>query len=165
MSTLVAPWKAAVTLISSGCNALRSTFWPGLMGSILMMPPGFVFRLLEMRVGHYGPKFAALWWPDPGPVVLLLQHGAIGWVSALPLWWWFQRHPAWAQRRATRTFQGAAYGVGYYLAVNAGLLPAAFSDPWPLQMGWSVVVPSLTVHLVYGAMVAWFMRPVLKTAA
>lgn len=49
------------------------------------MPLGFLFKLLELRVGYYGPKLAALLFGEPTRWVLFLQHLVIGWVSALPL--------------------------------------------------------------------------------
>ncbi len=57
----------------------------GTFAALAMMPAGWLFRLLEMRVGHYGPKFAALYLAQPGPVALFVQHLVLGWVSALPL--------------------------------------------------------------------------------
>ena len=57
----------------------------GTAGALAMMPVGFLFRILEMRVGHYGPKFASLYLQAPGPAALLIQHLVLGWVSAVPL--------------------------------------------------------------------------------
>ena len=57
----------------------------GTVGALAMMPVGFLFRALEMRVVHYGPKFAALYLQAPGPLALFLQHLVLGWVSESPL--------------------------------------------------------------------------------
>jgi hypothetical protein len=57
----------------------------GTLGALAMMPAGFFFRALQMRVGHYGPKFAELYLSSPGPLALFMQHIVLGWVSAVPL--------------------------------------------------------------------------------
>ena len=53
----------------------------GTFGALAMMPVGFFFRALEMRVGHYGPKFASLYLEDPSRAALFIQHMILGWVS------------------------------------------------------------------------------------
>lgn len=123
-----------------------------------MMPPGLLFRWTGWRVGHYGPKFAALFIENPSPVAMLIQHFVIGWVSAFPIVLLWAQWPC----RTLKSIQllGLAYGALYYLTVNAWLLPWAFKDPFPLTMGWQTVIPSLLIHLVYGWGVAlgwWWM--------
>ena len=49
----------------------------GTFGALVMMPFGFLFRALEMRVGHYGPKFASLYLEDPGRAALFMQLCAV----------------------------------------------------------------------------------------
>lgn len=126
----------------------------GTIASLVMMPPGFVFQALGLRVGHYGPKFAQLWVDQPTPPLLFAQHLVLGWVSALPLLWWLVRtpagsHPVWA---------GAAYGAAYYVMVNSLALPLYFGDPLPWQLGLPTVLPSLVVHIIYGASIGWTAR-------
>jgi hypothetical protein len=122
----------------------------GTVGAIAMMPVGFVFRALQMRVGHYGPKFAELYLSSPGPAALFVQHIVLGWVSAVPLAFL----PLHRMSRLTVSLAGAAYGALYYVAVNALALPIYFRDTLPWSLGWSVVVPSLIVHVVFGVAAA-----------
>lgn len=126
----------------------------GTAAALAMMPAGFIFRALGMRVGHYGPKFAGLYLTDPGPLALFAQHLVLGWVSVLPLCWlaWERRPPSHAVR------MGAVYGAAYYVAVNSLALPLYFGDPLPWQLGIDVMVPSLVVHIVFGVVAAWAMR-------
>jgi len=131
-------------------EALRS----GTIASVVMMPFGFFFKWLGLRVGHYGPKLAeALFGAQPEPwmqLLLLAQHFLIGWVSAVPLLaFWLWRSP-----RAIRLVDGLAFGALYYVAVNALALPWVFGDPFPWQLGWPYIYPSLVVHLVFGISIA-----------
>ncbi|HEX5738948.1 MAG TPA: hypothetical protein VFY22_10585 [Hydrogenophaga sp.] len=122
----------------------------GTVGALAMMPAGFLFRALQMRVGHYGPKFAELYLSAPGPAALFAQHMVLGWLSAVPLVLLpLHRMPGLAVSLA-----GAVYGALYYAAVNALALPLYFGDQLPWRLGWSVVVPSLVVHVVFGMAVA-----------
>ena len=131
-------------------EALRS----GTIASLAMMPFGLLFKSMGLRVGHYGPKVGeALFDHQPAPwmpVLLLVQHFVIGWLSALPLlMFWLWRAP-----RAVRLGDGLLYGLAYYLAVNALALPWLFGDAFPWQLGWSTIYPSLVVHLVFGVSIA-----------
>lgn len=131
-------------------EALRS----GTVASLAMMPFGLFFKWRGLRVGHYGPKVGEALFglqPDPWMAVLLLaQHFVIGWLSAVPLlWFWLWRAP-----RPIRISDGLLYGLAYYLAVNALALPGLFGDVFPWQLGWSTIYPSLVVHLVFGASIA-----------
>ena len=131
-------------------EALRS----GTIASLAMMPFGLLFKWVGLRVGHYGPKVGEALFghqPDPWmPVLLLVQHFVIGWLSALPLlMFWLWRAP-----RAIRLGDGLLYGLAYYLAVNALALPWLFGDAFPWQLGWSTIYPSLVVHLVFGVSIA-----------
>lgn len=123
----------------------------GTIASLVMMPPGFVFQALGLRVGHYGPKFAGLLVDAPTPAYLFAQHLVLGWVSAVPLLAWLTR--AWASRHPVTA--GAVYGAAYYVAVNSLGLPWWFGDPTPWQIGPATVIPSLVVHLVYGASIGY----------
>ena len=122
----------------------------GTVGAIAMMPAGFIFRALQMRVGHYGPKFAELYLSSPGPAALFVQHIVLGWISAVPL----ALLPLHRMTGLTVSLVGAAYGALYYVVVNALALPIYFGDSLPWSLGWSVVVPSLSVHVVFGVAVA-----------
>lgn len=121
----------------------------GTIASLAMMPFGFLFQFLGLRVGHYGPKFAALLFGEPSRLVLFVQHLVIGWVSALPLLVILLRLRL--HRTMSATAMGAAYGFFYYVLVNSWALPLLFGDPTPWQLGFAVIYPSLVVHLVFGA--------------
>ena len=131
-------------------EALRS----GTIASVAMMPFGFFFKWLGLRVGHYGPKLGeVLFGAQPEPwmqLLLLAQHFLIGWASAVPLLaFWL-----WRSARAIRLRDGLIFGALYYVAVNALALPWVFGDPYPWQLGWSYIYPSLVVHLVFGVSIA-----------
>ena len=125
---------------------LKESVRSGTIASLVMMPLGFLFKVLDLRVGHYGPKLAAVLFGESTRLVLFLQHLAIGWVSALPLLLILIYVPALSAPVAT----GALYGIGYYAVVNSLALPLLFGDPTPWQLGFSFVYPSLLVHLVFG---------------
>lgn len=123
----------------------------GTIASLVMMPAGFLFKALDLRVGHYGPKLGALLFGDPTPAVLFMQHMVIGWVSALPL----VLALVVVQGLRRRIWLGTLYGLAYYLLVNSLILPLAFGDPLPWQLGLAFIVPSLVVHLIYGASIGF----------
>ena len=135
-------------------EALRS----GTIASIVMMPVGFLFKALGLRVGHYGPKLGELLFglqPEPLMQVLLLaQHLFIGWLSTVPLLLFWR----WTSPRSPSLADGLMYGALYYLTVNALALPAVFGDLFPWQLGWSYVYPSLMVHLIFGLSLAVTVR-------
>lgn len=140
---------------------LREALRSGTIASLVMMPPGLLFQALGWRVGHYGPKFAALWASEPGPLLLIAQHLVIGWVSAIPLLW-AMRFSAVARRSV---LAGTGYGLLYYVVVNSLGLPLYFGDPLPWQLGLRTVVPSLIVHLVFGASIGWTARRFARASA
>ena len=147
LATMTAP---SHTLRRIAIEALRS----GTIASVVMMPFGFLFKWLGLRVGHYGPKLGeVLFGAQPEPwmqLLLLAQHLLIGWVSAVPLLvFWLWRSP-----RAIRLADGLVFGALYYVAVNALALPWAFGDPYPWQLGGAYIYPSLVVHLVFGISIA-----------
>lgn len=138
---------------------LREILRSGTIASLVMMPAGLAFQAMGWRIGHYGPKFAALWIAQPGPAVLFVQHLVIGWVSTWPLLWLMVK---------TRIGQwslaaGAGYGIAYYVAVNSLALPLAFGDPLPWQLGARTVLPSLLVHLIFGASIGLTARRFVLT--
>lgn len=138
------------------CETLRC----GTGASLAMMPFGLAFRMADLRVGHYGPKVAALLVDDPGPLFLFVQHLFIGWLSALPL----VAVLVLTRIRVSPTGLGAVYGLLYYLVINALALPLYFGDPLPAQLGVAYVVPSLVVHLVFGAVVGFAGRRLSSVA-
>jgi len=111
-----------------------------------MMPFGFFFRLLDLRIGHYGPKVADFLFGNSSLGVLLVQHVVIGWLSALPLLLILVRF----QRLGAPAAIGAVYGLVYYVALNSLALPLFFGDPTPWESGLNVIYPSLVVHVVFG---------------
>ena len=122
----------------------------GTAGALAMMPAGLVFRALDMRVGHYGPKFAELYMSAPGPVALFFQHLVLGWISAIPLCLF-----SLSKRSLAYTLVlGCAYGALYYVLINSFALPVYFGDSLPWSLGISVVFPSLAIHMIFGAVVA-----------
>lgn len=131
---------------------LIESFRSGTIASLVIVPLAPLFRAAGLRVGHYGPKFAALFFDDPQPWLLFVQHLVIGWLSALPLLLvLIISRVAAAWPRAT----GAAYGAAYYVAVNSLALPLYFGDATPWQLGWSTVYPSLLGHIIYGVSIGW----------
>lgn len=135
---------------------LIETLKSGTIASLVMMPFGFAFKAMGMRVGHYGPKFGALFVQDPTPFFLFVQHIVLGWLSALPLLVLLSRIPP-----NFSLVTGGLYGAGYYVLVNSLALPLYFEDPLPWQLGASFVLPSLVVHVVFGASVSYFSRRVV----
>ncbi|QTN27914.1 hypothetical protein HZ993_22095 [Rhodoferax sp. AJA081-3] len=126
----------------------------GSFAALAMVPFGFAFRVTGMRVGHYGPKFAELYSTNPGPALLFAQHMVLGWISAVPLVWAL----AGVRSYAVALLMGAAYGVAYYVVINALALPIYFADMLPWNLGLPTVVPSLVVHAVFGLAVAYAER-------
>lgn len=126
----------------------------GTIASIAMIPFGFLFQLLELRVGHYGKKLLEVFFTDLPPLtfrlLMFIEHFAIGWLSAAPLLILLvlskNRLPAWSV--------GATYCVVYYVALNSLALPLSFGDRTPWELGFSVMYPSLTIHIVFGVCIA-----------
>lgn len=129
---------------------LRDCVRSGTLAALAMVPFGLLFKLMGLRVGHYGPLLAQWLFGQAGPVLLFVQHLVLGWVSALPL---LALLPS-GLPLARRLGWGAAYGAAYYVLLNSLALPLAFGDPLPWQLGWPFIYPSLVVHLVFGMVVA-----------
>jgi len=146
----------------SAAPELRSLLWEGLksgtLAALAMVPFGLAFRAAGLRVGYYGPKFAALYLPDPTPPLLFAQHIVLGWISALPLVLLIAR----VALPFGPVAAGALYGVLYYVAVNSLALPLTFGDPTPWQLGLDVIVPSLVVHLVFGTTIGYVSRHIAR---
>lgn len=126
----------------------------GTVAALAMMPFGAAFRAAGLRVGHYGPKFASLFVTDPGPVFLFVQHIVLGWISALPLVAWLLLRPP----RVPPVVLGALYGAAYYVVVNSVALPVYFGDRLPWVLGVGTVLPSLVIHVVFGAVIGYMCR-------
>lgn len=135
-------------------HLLFETLKSGTIASLAMMPFGFAFRALGLRVGHYGPKFAALFVDDPGPVFQFVQHIVLGWLSAAPLVLLL----CFRRIALPPVITGSLYGVAYYVAVNSLALPLYFGDELPWQKGIATILPSLVIHIVFGACVGYFSR-------
>jgi hypothetical protein len=125
------------------------SFFSGIFASIIIIPLSPLFKHFGLRIGHYGPKFAALFVDDAQPWMLFTQHLLIGWLSALPLLLILEATAAgrWPVRA------GALYGFCYYMMINSLVLPLYFHDPTPWQIGWSTVYPSLIGHILFGTAV------------
>ena len=135
-----------------------ATLWSGTIASLVMMPAGFLFKTLGLRVGHYGPQLGRILFGDPSPLLLFIQHLVIGWLSAVPLLIFLVKI-----RLPIRPWiTGALYGAAYYVAVNSLLLPLAFGDPTPWQLGFAFIYPSLVVHLIFGTAVGLAAGPYLR---
>lgn len=119
----------------------------GTIASLVIVPLSPLFKAVGLRIGHYGPKFAALFFDDPQPWLLFVQHLVIGCVSALPLLVILARTRAGKQP----VLAGAGYGAAYYVVINSLALPIYFGDPLPWQLGSATVLPSLIGHIIFGA--------------
>jgi uncharacterized membrane protein YagU involved in acid resistance len=119
----------------------------GTIASLVIVPLAPLFKAAGLRIGHYGPKFASLFFDNPQPWLLFAQHLVIGWLSALPLLVILAQTGAGKQP----ILSGAIYGAAYYVAVNSLALPVYFGDPLPWQLGAATVLPSLVGHIIYGA--------------
>jgi len=130
---------------------IRESLRSGTIASLVIMPVGFLFRFLGLRIGHYGPKLGALLFGNVAEpwfqVLLLVQHFIIGWLSTAPLLLFL----VFARYRGSPILYGAIYGAGYYVVVNSLFLPIAFGDPTPWQIGLGTLYPSLIGHIIFGA--------------
>lgn len=132
----------------------------GTIASLVIMPLSPLFKAAGLRIGHYGPMFAALFFDNPQPWLLFAQHLVIGWGSALPLLVMLAKTSAGRQP----LLAGAAYGAGYYAAVNSLALPIYFGDTLPWQLGTATVLPSLVGHILYGASLGMTSKRFVLTA-
>lgn len=123
----------------------------GTIASLVIVPLSPIFKAAGLRIGHYGPKFAALLFESTEPWVLFLQHLVIGCLSAFPLLF-FLANVIHGRRPV---FVGGLYGAAYYVVVNSLVLPIYFGDLLPWQMGFGTVWPSLIGHIIYGASIGF----------
>jgi uncharacterized membrane protein YagU involved in acid resistance len=131
----------------------------GTIAALVIVPLSPLFKAAGLRIGHYGPKFASLFFDDPQPWLLFVQHLVVGWISALPLLVILARTGA-----GTRPILASAvYGAAYYVAVNSLGLPLYFGDSLPWQLGAATVLPSLFGHIIYGTSIGLTSRRFLTT--
>ena len=132
----------------------------GTIASLVIVPLSPLFKAFGLRIGHYGPKFAALFFDDPQPWLLFIQHLLIGCLSAVPLLVILVRTDAgrWP------ILAGATYGALYYVAVNSLALPIFFGDPTPWQLGAATILPSLIGHVIFGMAIGLTSRRFVTTA-
>jgi len=139
-----------VAIVPWAKEALRS----GLIAGLAMIPFGMAFRAMGYRINEYGLKVVdTLFGHAPGGARFALfvgEHFLISCLAAPPLLLALRA----TRGRISALLTGAAYGAGFYAAVNSLALPWLYGDPTPWQLGWPVVYPSLTVHLVYGLSIA-----------
>jgi len=116
-----------------------------------MIPFAALFRFLGLRINEYGRKTLELVVGPVAPpwqhVLTFGQHLLISWAAAIPLLLLLRR----SEGRRARLAIGLAYGAAFYVVVNSWGLPLYFGDPTPWTLGFATVLPSLAVHLVYGA--------------
>lgn len=138
--------------------ALRS----GTVAGLAMVPFAAMFRGLGLRVNEYGRKTLELTMGQvESPLrelLMFVQHMLLSWAIAIPLLLVLARIAS----RRQRLLAGVAYGAAFYVLMNSLVLPLAFGDPTPWQLGTMTVLPSLWIHLVYGAVVAWMVGPELQ---
>lgn len=135
-------------------EALRS----GTIAGLAMIPAAAFFRARGLRVNEYGRKTLELLVGEVAPpfdvLLTFVQHLVISWLAALPLLAVLGR----IADRPARILVGTAYGAGFYVVMNSLALPISFGDPTPWTLGIETVYPSLTIHLIYGAVLGWAAR-------
>lgn len=142
---------------------IRDVLLAGTLAGLAMVPFAFAFQRHGLRVNEYGRKVLGLFVGDVSPAVhytlTLAMHLAISWTVAVPLIPLLWR----ISRKRDRVLVGLAYGAGFYVVVNSLALPLVFGDPTPWSLGFTVIYPSLFIHLVYGLTIALLVRPILAT--
>lgn len=137
---------------------VREALRAGTLAGIAMIPAAAVFRARGLRVNEYGRKTLELLVGEVAPpfdgLLTFAQHLVISWIAALPLLAALGR----CSDRRARLLVGTAYGAGFYVVMNSFALPIAFGDPSPWALGFETVYPSLTIHLIYGAVLGWIAR-------
>lgn len=140
----------------------REVFRAGTIASIAMVPFGLIFSMLGLRINHYGQKIILLLFSDFPPglrfVLFILEHLIVSWVAAIPLVMMLLIY-----RQISPVILGILYGVVFYVFINSLLLPIAFGDVTPWQLSFTkAILPSLLVHIIYGATIALFTRSFIK---
>lgn len=140
---------------------LKESIRSGTIASIVIMPVGYGFKYLGLRVGHYGPKLAETLFGNTSELLLMIQHFIIGWLSAAPLLLVLVA----IGKRGSPTLVGALYGTAYYVLVNSLALPLLFGDLTPWQLGLSYIYPSLIGHIIYGASIGFTARKFIESSS
>lgn len=144
---------------------LREVLRSGSIAAVAMIPFGLAFRALGLRVNEYGMAvIGALFGHLPSGarfVLFVIEHFVIAWMAAIPLLLALRVAP----RKFPALLLGALYGAGFYVAMNSLALPWIFGDPTPWQLGFDVIYPSLTLHLVYGLSIAVTARGFVQRVA
>jgi uncharacterized membrane protein YagU involved in acid resistance len=139
---------------------IREAIRAGTAAGLAMIPFAAVFRARGLRINEYGAKTLDLFVGQVDPplhyLLTFVQHLLISWLVAVPLILLLARFSG----RRDRILIGLVYGGAFYVAVNSLALPLAFGDPTPWRLGFQTVYPSLSVHFVYGLVVALVARPV-----
>jgi uncharacterized membrane protein YeaQ/YmgE (transglycosylase-associated protein family) len=135
-------------------NIVYYSLATGTVAALAMIPFGFAFRAMGLRIGHYGPKFASLFLDDPGPPELFLQHIVLGWLSAVPLVAFLI---SWRGKNEPLLI-GAVYGAAYYVLINSFALPLYFGDQLPWLLGIKTIAPSFITHIVFGMVIGYLCR-------
>jgi hypothetical protein len=142
---------------------IREVLRSGILAGLAMVPFAAIFRARGLRVNEYGRKTLELVVgrvAEPAHTTLtFIQHLIISCGVAVPILLVLARVP----RRRDRIWIAVAYGAGFYVVVNSLLLPFAFGDPTPWQLGFETIYPSLFIHLVYGFVIGWIARPPART--
>lgn len=139
-------------------DLVREGLRSGSIAALAMIPVGLLFFSFGLRINEYGMQVIQTLFGDLPPwirfVLFVIEHFVISWSVAIPLLILLLA----TYRKVPPLFIGAAYGIGFYVAMNSLALPWIFGDPTPWQLGVSFVYPSLIVHLVYGLAVVWASR-------
>jgi uncharacterized membrane protein YagU involved in acid resistance len=135
----------------------RKVLWSGSLAALAMIPFGIAFTLLGLDVNEYGKAIIQTFFGQlPLPArfgLFVVEHFIISWIAAIPLLAWLS-----VNRSLPPWLVGAIYGAGFWVVFNSLLLPFLFGRPTPWQLGIQDILPSLTVHLVYGLTIAWTSR-------
>lgn len=135
-------------------RCLRAIAIAGLAGGLAMIPIGLVLRYaLDLQVNAYGELVIVRLVGRLDPLLLAIEHAVVSLAMAAPLVVLLNRI---GHRAAVAV--GLLYGGSAWVIVNSLALPAVFGQPTPWQIGPSAILGSLTVHLVFGLVVALVSR-------
>ena len=137
----------------------REVLRSGTIAGFVMIPFGLTFSVLGLRINHYGQKIIQLLFSDLSKGfrfgLFVFEHFIISWVAAIPLLLLLLI----LNRRIPHILIGLIYGIGFYIIINSLLLPIAFGDPLPWQLGFiKAMFPSLVVHISYSLSIAFTSR-------
>lgn len=141
----------------------REILRAGTIASIVMVPFGLLFSMLGLRINHYGQKIILLLFSDFPPglrfILFVFEHVIVSWVAAIPLIMMLLIY-----RQISPVILGILYGIVFYVFINSLFLPLVFGDVIPWQLSFTkAILPSLLVHMVYGATIALVTRSFIKS--